>query len=166
MKATLYWNNDLWIIKILISKKKKPIQYKKLKMYKFNLILCFLIFLMFRDNNLNKEYSSFSSDLSPSLSTYISDHTVFPSPLFREIRWKLFRVTNTRTRVSRIHRTQDWFTGLSRGYELGERSRDEGERALTLQGGGGGRNVWGSEFKGAVHGKGIIIAGKMLELQR
>lgn len=93
MKATLYWNNDLWIIKILISKKKKPIQYKKLKTYKFNLILCFLIFLMFRDNNLNKEYSSFSSDLSPSLSTYISDHTVFPSPPFREIRWKLFRVT-------------------------------------------------------------------------
>lgn len=167
MKATLYWNNDLWIIKILIikiSKKEKPIYFiKKLKTYKFNLILCFLIFLMFRDNNLNKEYSSFSSDLSPFLSIYISDHTVFSSSLFR---WKLFRVTNTRTCVSRIHRTQDWFTGLSRGYELGERSRDEGERALTLQGGGGGRNVWGSEFKGAVHGKGIIIAGKMLELQR
>lgn len=102
---------------------------------------------MFRDNNLNKEYSSFSSDLSPSLSTYISDHIVFPSPPFREIRWKLFRVTNTRTRVSKIHRTQDWFTGLSRGHELGERSRDEGERALTLQGGRGEEE--GGTFEGA-----------------
>lgn len=97
---------------------------------------------MFRDNNLNKEYSSFSSDLSPFLSIYISDHTVFSSSLFR---WKLFRVTNTRTCVSRIHRTQDWFTGLSRGYELGERSRDEGERALTLQ----GEEEEGGTFEGA-----------------
>lgn len=174
-------------------KKEKPIQYsrKKLKTYKFNLIRYFLISLIFRViiqiKNIKKKKKSkykkwklfvilirfitlpFNVYFTATFSSF-RGHTVFPpfrknvkfAGNFSRSRRRTFRKFIGRRIGLPVYHAGDRITGTRIGRKV------EGWRwkGIDIRGRKREERIWGSEFKGAVLGKGIIIAGKMLELQR